>query len=316
MLANQGFQEPERWIAYARTHGLRPESATRLPACPNCGATRRRKLGQFVYYSHLSLLLECLECGLFATDVRLAPTVTLAHFEGAYKEDAYFRSRRQRIFEQLADHVTRAAPPQGSVLDVGGATGHLMEIVRARRPDLAITVSDLSPRACALAAERFGFDTICSDLAGLASSGRSFDVVVMSDVIYYEPDVRLLWQACRTLPTRRGALIIRIPNKLFWIRLAQRMARTWSPQRWELADAIPFFNPEHLFLFTRRFLDHKLRELGFTTVQAFPARTLRGGGLADVRSRAVDFMARAAFVATAGRAIVSPSLLVVANHDA
>lgn len=95
ILAAQGFADPDAWLAYAAQHGLRQTAASRLVDCPDCGFSEARRLGQFVYYSQLVLLLECRRCGLVYTDTRLDPAVTNEHFEHAYKDDAYFAHQRR-----------------------------------------------------------------------------------------------------------------------------------------------------------------------------------------------------------------------------
>jgi 2-polyprenyl-3-methyl-5-hydroxy-6-metoxy-1,4-benzoquinol methylase len=316
ILRAQGFHDPEPWLESAERWQLREVPAEKLSGCPDCRSLPFRALGQYVYYSHLVVLRECLGCGLVYADTRLPREVLTSHFEHAYKEDAYFEEERRDIFRQLVDLVARNAPPAGRVLDIGGATGLLMAQVKKRRPDLAITITDLSEQACGIAAARYGFATLCGGVEALADLDAPFDVVVLSDVIYYEPDIRQLWAALPALTSPGGTVLIRVPNKLRLIRTWQVLMRSF-PHGWpEERTRIRFFNPEHLFIFSRSFLLGRLRRLGFTHVRAVPSRVLRKHGLAGLAGRLWNGLSRAAFALTAGRLIISPAMLVIASRSA
>jgi SAM-dependent methyltransferase len=311
LLVAQGFSEPQRWLPYASRHRLRPVPAQHLTCCPNCRQEGNKSIGQYVYYSHLTHLQRCRRCSLIYADVRLDPSIIQAHFERTYKDDGYFLTQRRAVFQQLAYWVGVRAPLGGRVLDVGGATGALMREVRAARPDLHMTLSDLSSTACQEASGN-GFAVICAGIADLAHLPEPFDVVVMSDVIYYEPDIPLLWRILPGLVAKGGTLILRVPNKLFFIRLSQ-ILRQLNPRYARMADHVPFFNPEHAYIFSRSFLLRQLRQLGFTP-RCLPARALRKGGWRKGAAGLLDLSARGAAALSGERLIISPSLLVVAEH--
>src|SRR5437868_6180727 len=144
LAGNVGFAQPAEWVDYALRYHFRPVRAERVRACPNCGGIDSTKLGQYVYYSTLHGLRECRTCGLVYADARIDPSIVQHHFESTYKDEEYFRRLRAPIFRQLAALVDRHAPGSGRVLDIGGAKGHLMAEVQRRRPDLELTVNDLS----------------------------------------------------------------------------------------------------------------------------------------------------------------------------
>lgn len=314
LLRDQGFDPPEPWIDYARKRGFRPISARRLYRCPNCGAHDAHTIGQYVYFSHLARLRECTTCELVYSDVRLPADLSAEHFEYVYKDKHYFGWARGAVNAQLARLVTRAAQEGARVLDVGAATGRLMAAVRQFRPDLDITVSDISQEAC-WHAERAGFTAVCSDIAGIDEVGRSFDVVVMSDVIYLEPQLERLWAVLPRLLAPGALLVVRIPNKLTWIRLCQRLLRAWAPQRAAETDRVPLFNPEHLYIFPPRFLCRRLRELGFIDVQTEPARSLRGRAGRAPLIAAADAGAWMVHRLLPGRPVLSPSLILTARRE-
>lgn len=57
-----------------------------------------------------------------------------------------------------------------------------------------------------------------------------------------------------------------------------RLRRRVAPRRAEKGDRIRFFNPEHLYIFARAYLERRLRESGFAEVRMEPACVLSGRG--------------------------------------
>jgi SAM-dependent methyltransferase len=279
LLEAQGFESPCDWVDFARSHGFRREPATRLDACPHCGTTDADRLGSYVYYSNFALLLSCPDCGLCYSNLRLRPATVRAHFERAYKDEEYFRRGRRPILRELATIVARRAPPGARVLDVGGAKGHLLARLRDLRPDLALTLSDLSPAACVHAREKFGLEAVNAGVRAIASSSRTYDVVILSDVIYYEPDLASVWGLLESSLGAGGQAVVRVPNKSRWIRMQRSDLRQGAE--------IQAFNPEHLYVFTREFLESQFRRLGFDQVQVRASRLLGDNLLAELSFHAL-----------------------------
>lgn len=298
---NTGFDEPWSWVGYAAQHGFRAVRARKVDRCPDCSSEPCGAHGQYVYYSTLVHLLECAACGLIWADAHIDPLVLRAHFEIAYKEDRYFREGRAPIFRHLAGVIDELAGRRARVLDIGGARGDLMHEVVRRRPDLRVVVHDVSTTATTFAATRFGLPTLTADTPGLASHPGRYDVVVLSDVLYYEPDLRMLWLALSRLIRPGGAFVARVPNKL----LLMRITRAWRKR-----DRIPFFNPEHVHILGRRYLSDRLRGLGFARVRALPSPLLATGVPASL-SHLSHRLAEAAHRLSGGSLLLTPSMLVV-----
>ena len=309
---NVGFDAPEAWLDYARSHGFREVRAAQLRACPDCAEASTRVIGQYVYYSTLFRLRRCRGCGLAYADVRLANDVVRAHFEIAYKDETYFREGRAGIFAHLARLVDERALPGASVLDVGGAMGHLLCAIRARRPELRLALSDISQAACDAVALKHGFRTICGGLAALEGCADDFDVVVMSDVLYYEPDLPAVWRLLPRLVAPGGSVIVRVPNRLPWIRIGTILAR-WRPRAAPAqATHIPFFNPEHLYAFSRAYLLHRLRTIGFVDVCALPTPLL-ARVTSRLPARAFHAAARAVHALSGGR-VITPGMVLIGRR--
>jgi protein-L-isoaspartate O-methyltransferase len=262
-------------------------------------------------------LLKCGRCCLVWADARVDPGVVQRHFETAYKDEAYFETDRLVVFRQLATIVSRLANPGANVLDIGGAKGHLMQLVSRLRRDVKITVHDISKAALDAAAERYGFATICGDVSALARSGKRYNVVVLSDVIYYEPAVRALWSVLSELVEQNGSVVIRVPNKLWYITarqklLALRRSRAERAQQ----DVVAGFNPEHVTIMHRRYLEVRLRSLGFRSIRVMPSRLTCRVPIARGAERVLWCLAQATSAVSGGRLIITPAMIVVGRERA
>src|SRR6185436_11453130 len=105
---NKGFNHPDRWIQYGLRHNFKKMQAEELRECPDCKYSLFDTVGQYIYYSTLVRLQSCARCELVFSDKRIDFKVIQSHFEGAYKDEAYFIHQRRRIFHQistLADHA-------------------------------------------------------------------------------------------------------------------------------------------------------------------------------------------------------------------
>jgi hypothetical protein len=78
---------------------------------------------------------------------------------------------------------------------------------------------------------------------------------------------------------------------------------------------ISFFNPEHLLLLSRRYLETRLRNLGFVDTECLPSPLLRSSSA--VPKAAGDLLFQLAQFVNAvsdGRFILTPSMLVCAKY--
>jgi SAM-dependent methyltransferase len=273
-LSRQGFRDP-RWLDRVAELGLREVEGEHLTTCPGCGREPERVVGQYVHYSHLARLTEC-GCGLWYSDLRLNAETVRAHFERAYKDDEYFRARRP-VFEHLSRLVSQRTPYGGSVLDVGGATGHLALAIWQIRPDVDLTVTDVSERACA-EAKALGLHAMQVSVAGLSDWLPQYDAVICSDVLYYEPDIGPVWETLARIVRPGGSLVIRGPNRTGTIRRAGTKQDPFSTR-------LHGFNPEHLCVFTRAYLEERLTEVEFTGIRTLPSPVGQGSRLATLAGR-------------------------------
>jgi len=311
---NGGFDNPEKWVDYGISNNFTRVKNEKLKTCPDCSSNHFRFFGQFVYYSSLVRIQECTNCGLIFTDTRIDSEVIRFHFQQAYKDEEYYQQGRLRIFKQISKLADKAANQRANILDVGGAKGHLLEMLSKRRPDLNLTLNDLSDDACQYAKSHYGLRTILGGINDLENVSEKFNVIILSDVIYYEPELRKLWALIPQLTTEKSTVIIRVPNKLPLIRLWQILSKATSNQdERNFRDTIKFSNPEHIYIFTSSYLLTRLKEIGFSQVNVIPSEFLLDGK-GDILRQLYYYFSKLIAVISLGKIIITPSLLVVASH--
>lgn len=307
---NIGFSASPEWVRFAREKNFQLVNATRVTGCPDCGATEGSVVGQFVYYSTLVRLRRC-ECELYYVDARIDPEVISRHFETAYKDEEYFQTERTPIFNVVAREVSKEAPYGASVLDIGGARGHLLSQIKDLRPDLRLTLSDVSGVACHDATRIFGLESFVGKTADLVSLGRTWDLVLLIDVVYYEDDIRGFWQSLRSITHPGSKVIFRVPNRLPYINLAHRL-RSMGLVR-GLQTRIPRFNREHRLVLSKGYMKRRLESIGFREVVFRPSPL----GV-DNRSLVWHWfyqLARLANFVTRGSLSPTSSVFVMATRD-
>jgi 2-polyprenyl-3-methyl-5-hydroxy-6-metoxy-1,4-benzoquinol methylase len=283
--------------------------------CPDCsGSPAERTWGQYIYYSTLFHLLECADCGLVWADAHIDPETIRGHFEVAYKDDEYFRVSRRPIFDHLTSIIDGCSPQRARILDVGGARGDLMAQLVSRRPDVRVTVNDISEAATNWASGTLGLATLKGGADELAAHDGEYDVVVLSDVLYYEAKLRVLWEAISRLVAPGGSVVIRAPNKEKLIALGQLAFRlTHAGAKRAMQDRTYMFNPEHIYILRQRYLRNRLKAAGFANIRALPSPLRASGGGATLGpllfglAKGVNALSRHSLV-------VTPALILVGRR--
>ncbi|MHB1297997.1 MAG: class I SAM-dependent methyltransferase [Gemmatimonadaceae bacterium] len=310
---NSGFADPAEWLRRAAELGFEEVPASPVRSCPDCGSTMSATVTRVLHYSTSIGLRRCLRCRLVFANTRLDAGTTSTHFETAYKDEDYFASGREAVFEQLAGIAGPASPLGGRVLDIGGAKGHLLVRLREERPDLDLVLTDISGIACRHARERHGLCAVEGGLSALERLTGRFDAIILSDVLYYEPELARLWRTIVERLNPKGALVLRLPNHYWLTVIVEGVRGVFRSARARRASESAFlFNPEHLYIFSRDYLSRRLAGLGFT-VEFRPSalthtRALRG--LQDAWLRAADAIWRV----SKGAITTTPSMIVVAKR--
>lgn len=317
---NGGFYPLEKWLPYAETYKFQKTNSITLKSCPDCESNELTTLGQYIHYSNLFHIKYCLKCGLYFSDKLLDKEVITHHFENTYKDEQYFSNQRKPIFDHISSIVARLTPENGSVLDVGGGKGHLLDKIITVRPDINCTLSDLSEQSCNYCTETYAIESICCDIPGLQRLNVCFDTVIMIDVIYYEPEINAMFRTIENmLDPKNGVLVIRIPNKLMLIKVCQFLLTKFGSNKSKFFQSkVKYFNPEHIYIFSQYYLRRKLKKAGFNEVTFIPSPLLnKSGGNANFIWRIYFLFAKAVAKVTLGKLILTPSMVVVANkHQA
>ena len=212
---NKGFDDPERWLEYARQHSFKKRKAYYSPKCPECELEESHVIGQYVHFSQLVRLRKCDLCGLVYSDVLLDPNFVKEYFEDAYKDEKYFVKQRTLIFQHVIHIINKLinTSEQFGVIDIGGAKGHLSHLIASYFPLADVTLNDISEEACRYATKSFSLKSICCDINGLRKLKKAYSLVLLIDVLYYIQDIKGAWEIIKELMVDDGVLILRVPNR-------------------------------------------------------------------------------------------------------
>jgi len=209
-------------------------------------------------------LARCAHCG-FAQPEKL-PTLP-RFFDRMYDQhwsDAWiageFDSRyKDFIFTTILRELDRRTRTgQRRLLDVGAHAGRFLHL--AQRDGWAVEGIELNPRTAAYAAARTGATVHQVNATALASRGRRYDAVVLTDVLEHIPAPLDLLRSLRGLLAPGGTLAIKVPCGTSQWHKERALARLRPGRPVSLAD-----NLVHVNHFTPRSLRLALERAGFVT---------------------------------------------------
>jgi 2-polyprenyl-3-methyl-5-hydroxy-6-metoxy-1,4-benzoquinol methylase len=155
-------------------------------------------------------------------------------------------------------HLIKARAPGKKLLEVGSGTGDFLEFAMSK----GIDVFGIEPSedAVDIAGER-GIETFKGTLeAYVAKGGKTFDAVVMVNVLEHVPDPAAFVSHVHSLLNPGGLIIIRVPNDFSEIQLAAHAKLGADP--WWIST------PDHINYFNFDSLDDLLGKLGFDVIHA------------------------------------------------
>jgi len=233
-----------------------------FPVCQVCGGHRLKPLFVKAGYPYQ----VCGDCGL----IRIFPQLTDAELAGIYHQGYYehwggnetvFHQMKSLTFAMLLDQfiMPRVKAGGARLLDIGAATGILMEQARQRGFD--VYGVEAARDGAALIAEKFGRDHIVNDYFGEKDLWEPgfFEVICMSDLFEHVRDPNVVLNKVWNLLTPAGYLLMTIPDTGSLSRLILR--RQWS-----------HFIPEHLFSYSRKNIKIILEKNGFTIKHIGPGK--------------------------------------------
>ncbi len=219
-------------------------------ACPVCGSSRRRPR----FRGKGCRFVACLDCAV----VYQNPQPLFDDLKGRYGQ-AYFQyelaneANFHRLMELGLQDVdfagrTDGFPPDRRFLDVGCATGRLLEAMRER--GWRVRGVDLCPESAAYAGSRRGVEVFPGTLDQARFPSASFHAVHFSHLIEHVPSPRALLAEVHRLLAPEGLAVVTTPNV---DGLQARLFRGL----WRSAIA------DHLTLFSVRTLRRLLEDCGF-----------------------------------------------------
>jgi SAM-dependent methyltransferase len=204
-------------------------------------------------------IVRCPRCGVLRVSPRLTADALKAYYGPAYWKSGdsvargYFdylgdEANIRRTFQRRWRWLAKSLPAAGHLLDLGCASGFLLDEARAAGWEVAGVEWSEHARAAAPDAVR---SKIAADLADLCLADASVDCVTAWDYLEHAPAPRAELETWARLLKPGGWLSVIIPDAGSWL------ARLLGP-RWE-----EFKKPqEHLYFFTARQLQRLLAQLG------------------------------------------------------
>src|SRR5262249_10599028 len=132
-----------------------------------------------------------------------------------------------RLHARVLDDAIRAAPPGGTVLDVGAGPGRVAVALAARRSDLTVHAIDLSPDMVRVARPRAAKEAVTDrthivvgDVADLPLPNESIDLIVSTMSFHHWQDVPGAARELRRVVRSAGRIWIYDARLAPWRRLS------------------------------------------------------------------------------------------------
>ena len=157
-----------------------------------------------------------------------------------------FGAAYRRVFldiAKVADWMAERAPPDARILDVGGGDGYVIDAVLARRPDIRVTMSDLSPSIGGVISPAHRSRVELRPATSVDEIDGAYDAITLSDVAHHVPvDERPAFFAALAAAARRTGcsmvLVKDIQPQGFRAKLAE-LADHWITGDWHVRQLAP-----------------------------------------------------------------------------
>ncbi len=197
-------------------------------------------------------IVRCMGCGLVyaipkgSVDEIVHDYVDMVDPEYIAEEKG--RRRQAQLILRLVSHYKSG----GRLLDIGCGPGFFL--AEAKAQGWRVQGVDLSGWAKETARERYGIDVFQGDLNGAHFPDKSFDVIVMNDVIEHLEDPKSALREVRRILKNDGILYLSTPD------IESAMSRVLRAKWWGI-------NKYHLFYFSRKTLEKMFHETGLKSVR-------------------------------------------------
>ena len=137
--------------------------------------------------------------------------------------------------------------------------------------------------------------------------------LLLIDVLYCVPELRRAWSVIGKLVADDGVIILRIPNRLWWMLPWQHALHALGRRPFQ--TVVRGLNPEHIYVFKNSYLRRRLESAGFRHVEFIPSVPLAGERLLrHAVAWGLGAACSALFRLTGGRLLISPSQFVIAER--
>jgi SAM-dependent methyltransferase len=268
--------------------------------CNLCGASDARLL----FRKGNTDFLQCRHCKL----EWVHPLPDMERMRQLYSDPCYFNTDNisqygysdyvrnkhlyVNLFNRRLDEVLHfTGGRRGWLLDVGCATGTLLELARLR--GWKVTGVDVSEYATRIARDYYSLDVFTGELAEAALPGERFDVVVMDDLIEHVADPSALILEARRVLKLGGLLTLNTPNLAgLWHLL---MGRRWFHYK----------QVEHTYFFSPRVISRLLGRHGFDVLESHSSSKIIDLNYAFGRMRYYNVALSSFLMRTIGRLLIS-----------
>lgn len=199
-------------------------------------------------------VIRCRKCGLIYLNPRLDEG-DLSCLYSQMEDDVYLSQEKGRRLaaRQMLGGLRKFQSPEGRILDVGCATGFLLD--EARKQGWDPHGVELSGWAVRFARERLGLEHIFEgDLHGARYPSSSFDVIVLKDVIEHLSDPMATLREIRRILKPSGVICVNTPN------ISSFISRFLGAKWWGIKR-------HHLYYFTPKTLSSMLKAVGFVPIR-------------------------------------------------
>jgi len=240
--------------------------------CKTCGSS---SVGEYLR-ADLGAILRCASCAaVFLPPERQEADPESLYAEGYFTErEGYFfhdgvvdgsghESAHVADFRAGLDLIESHGGPQGSLLDVGCATGSFLSLAKAK--GWRCSGVEVSAFAAAQARERTGCEVFCGKLEDAPFADGSFDVITMWDLLEHLPDPLQGLEKARRLLKPNGLLLVNTPNENSLLRRVARLLYRGSGGS-ITAPVNRLYHRYHLYYFAASTLDLLFRRAGYEVV--------------------------------------------------
>jgi SAM-dependent methyltransferase len=268
--------------------------------CNLCGAHDARVL----FRKDSTDFLQCRQCGL----EWVHPLPDMDKMRELYSSPKYYNTdnisqygyseyvRNKHLYvnlfnRRLDELLLYTGGKRGRLLDVGCATGTLLELARLRGWD--VNGVDISEYATGIARDYYCLDVFTGELRDAEYGEGQFDVVVMDDLIEHVADPAALVRESRRILRPGGILTVNTPNRSgLWHLL---MGRRWFHYR----------QMEHTFFFSPTVMTDLLERDGFKVLEIHSSSKIIDLNYAFGRLRYYNMALSDLLSRTVGRLLVS-----------